>query len=58
VTAVVLLCAPVLLDPSPAAAQRWAQERFGSVDLSSYDFRAAFVTPTGSLALVCGRKKR
>ncbi len=59
VTSLVYASAQALFsDPSPAEARRYAQERFGSEDLSSFDFRSAFVTPRGTLALVCGRKKR
>ena len=58
VTSLVYASAQALLaDPSPAEARRYAQARFGHEDLSSFEFRSAFVTPRGSLALVCGRKK-
>ena len=59
VTSLVYASAQALFsNPSPAEARRYAQGRFGSVDLSPYEFDSAFVTPSASLALVCGRKIR
>jgi hypothetical protein len=46
-----------LTNKSSTAALEYVRERFGSEDLSKFDFKLGFVTPSGSLALVCGQKK-
>jgi hypothetical protein len=44
-------------NPSSATASQYAQGIFSNQDLSDFDFYSAFVPPSGSLALVCARKK-
>jgi hypothetical protein len=46
-----------LTDKSPTAALAYVRERFDNQDLSKFEFKLAYVTPSGSLALVCGQKK-
>ncbi len=59
VTSLVYASAQALFsNPSPIEARRYAQERFGTEDLSAFEFEPAFVTPNASLALVCGRHIR
>ena len=59
VTSLVYASAQALLsNPTPATASEYAHGIFSNEDLSKFDFYSAFVTPTGSLALVCARKKR
>jgi hypothetical protein len=48
---------PLLSDASATTARAYAVARLGSEDLSGFDFNLAFVTPSGSAALVCGKKR-